>query len=208
MNNFLDVKTLIIILLVGILVYQNCNYDDKPKDEVTIDGVKYNVLKYKVDTFEVVKNKTLVKRGEDIYFEKLYVDTQYLKSDVDTAAILIKFFTNFEYKDTLHLPDSLGYVFVVDTITQNKIKTRTYHAKVIERIIDSTTILKELQKNEFFIGPSITVNKVSLVNAVGGSILYKSKKTNNIYQFNTGIMTLNGSTVPYFGGGVYFKINK
>ncbi len=208
MNKILDVKTLFIVLLIGILVYQNCNLIDRPKDQVTIDGIKYDVLKYKVDTFERIKNKTLVKNGEDIYHESLYVDTQFLNKNIDTAAILIKFFTNFEYKDTLFLPDSLGYVFVTDTITQNKIKTRTYNAKVIERIIDSTTILKESLKNEFYIGPNATFNKVSLVNSVGGSILYKSKKNNNVYQISTGIMSLNGSTVPYFGGGVYFKINK
>ncbi len=208
MEKILDVKTLLIVLLIGLLVYQNCNLNDGKKDQVTIDGVKYNVLKYKVDTFEREKNKILIKKGDDIPFEKLYVDTQYLTKDVDTAAILINFFTNFEYKDTLFLPDSLGFVFITDTITQNKIKTRTYNAKVIERIIDSTTILEQIQKNQFFIGPHLTVNKVSLVNSVGGSILYKSKKTENIYQFSTGIMSQNGTTVPYFGGGIYFKINK
>jgi len=210
MKNTIDLRVLLLILLLIFVLYKTCdsNIINGSNDSVKIDGIKYNVLKYKVDTLETIKTKIETKKGDDIFYEKIYVDTQYVPKDVDTAAILIDFFSSFEYKDTLKLPDSLGYVFVVDTITKNRIKTRTFTAKVVERIIDSTTILVKAPKNEFYIGPSVSFNKVTLVNSVGGSILFKPAKSNNMYQFNTGMMTTGETTVPYFGGGIYFKINK
>jgi hypothetical protein len=208
MNKILDIKTLIILLLTGILIYKSCDNITGHSDVVIIDNIKYNVLKYKVDTVEKIKSKTEIKKGDDIFHERVLIDTEYINKDVDTSAILINFFSQFEYKDTFKLPDSLGYVFVLDTITQNKIKTRKYTARVIERIIDSTTIVKEIEKNRYYVGPNLSINKVDLVNSIGGSLIFKSKKNDNLYQFNTGIMMNNGTTIPYFGGGFYLRINK
>jgi len=210
MKNTIDLRVLLLLLLLIFVLYKTCdsNKIDKDTPTVKIDGIKYNVLKYKVDTFETIKTKTEVKKGDDLFYERIYVDTEFVVKDVDTAAILIDFFSSFEYKDTLKLPDSLGYVFVIDTITKNRIKTRKFTAKVIERRIDSTVILAKSPKNEFYVGPSVSFNRVTLVNSVGGSLLFKPAKSNNMYQFNTGLMTTGETTVPYFGGSIYFKVNK
>ena len=72
--------------------------------------------------------------------------------DVDTAALLKDYLAKVIYKDTLRLPDSLGIVALTDTITKNQILGRTFNAKVKERVINNTTIVKELPKTKVFYG--------------------------------------------------------
>jgi len=208
MSKIFDYKTLIIIILLLLLYINNCQNIDDNSDTVVVDNKRYGVLKYKVDTVEKTKIRTEVKRGDDIFYEKIYVDTQYLYKDIDTANILIDFFTKVVFKDTLMLPDSVGFVFLIDTISQNKLQTRTFTAKYIERTIRETSVLKELPKNEYYFGFNTNIDKVSLINSLGTSILFKHKKNNNIYQLSTGLSQTNGNIIPYVGGGVYFKINK
>lgn len=208
MSKIFDYKTLIIIILLLLLYINNCQNIDDNSDTVVVDNKRYGVLKYKVDTVEKTKTRTEVKRGDDIFYEKIYVDTQYLYKDIDTANILIDFFTKVVFKDTLMLPDSVGFVFLIDTISQNKLQTRTFTAKYIERTIRETSVLKELPKNEYYFGFNTNIDKVSLINSLGTSILFKHKKNNNIYQLSTGLSQTNGNIIPYVGGGVYFKINK
>lgn len=208
MSKIFDYKTLIIIILLLLLYINNCQNIDDNTDTVVVDNKRYGVLKYKVDTVEKTKTRTEVKRGDDIFYEKIYVDTQYLYKDIDTANILIDFFTKVVFKDTLMLPDSVGFVFLIDTISQNKLQTRTFTAKYIERTIRETSVLKELPKNEYYFGFNTNIDKVSLINSLGTSILFKHKKNNNIYQLSTGLSQTNGNIIPYVGGGVYFKINK
>lgn len=208
MSKIFDYKTLIIIILLLLLYINNCQTTNETDSTVVFDNKRYGVLKYKVDTVEKTKTRTEVKKGDDIFYEKIYVDTQYLYKDIDTANILIDFFTKVVFKDTLMLPDSVGFVFLIDTISQNKLQTRTFTAKYVERTIRETSVLKELPKNEYYLGFNTNVDKVTLINSLGTSILIKHKKNNNIYQLSTGLSQTNGNVTPYVGGGVYFKINK
>lgn len=208
MSKIFDYKTLIIIILLLLLYINNCQTTNETDSTVVFDNKRYGVLKYKVDTVEKTKTRTEVKKGDDIFYEKIYVDTQYLYKDIDTANILIDFFTKVVFKDTLMLPDSVGFVFLIDTISQNKLQTRTFTAKYVERTIRETSVLKELPKNEYYLGFNTNVDKITLINSLGTSILIKHKKNNNIYQLSTGLSQTNGNVTPYVGGGVYFKINK
>lgn len=208
MSKLFDYKTLIIIILLLILYLNNCKTNKENSNTIIVDNKNFTLLKYKVDTVEKLKTRTEVKRGDDIYFEKIYIDTQYLYKDVDTASILINFFTKVVFKDTLMLPDSVGFVFLIDTINQNKIQTRTYTTNFTERTIQEKIILKDLPKNEYYFGFNTNFNNVTLVSSVGTSFLLKHKKNYNIYQLSTGLSQSNGNVLPYIGGGVYFKINK
>jgi len=99
-------------------------------------------------------------------------------------------------------------VFLIDTISQNHLQNRSYTIQFKEIKITETSVVKEPEKNEYFLGIDATINKTTLLNSVGSSILLQSKKDKNLYQITTGLSYINGSVVPYFGGGVYFKLNK
>lgn len=177
---------------------------------IRIEGKKYEVIKHDIDTLEVVKTKVVTKKGEDIYHETIVEKEVLIPAVIDTAALLKDYYSKVLYKDLLVLPDSLGTVAVIDTISQNKIIGRTFDAKVKERTIKETLIVKEPAKNQVYYGLNAGFNKEDYVSAIGGGLILKTKK-DKIYQFNLGVNNrttdgTNGSFSPYVGFGTYWKI--
>jgi hypothetical protein len=110
----------------------------------------------------------------------------------------------------LQLPDSLGTVSLIDTITQNKILGRTFNASVKQRVIKETTIVKELPKTKIFYGFEGGFNKVDVVSHLGFGILINTKQ-DRIFHLGIGaanrtIDGTSGALAPYIGGGVYWKL--
>jgi len=179
---------------------------------IKIDGKKYEVIKHTIDTVEVEKTKVVTKKGKDIIHEIIDVDTLVLKElvNVDSAAILKDYLSKVIYKDTLFLPDSLGTVALVDTITKNRILGRTFDAKVKQREIKETLIVKEPAKNQVYYGLNGGFNKADVVSHVGAGLMLKTKK-DKLYQFGLGVTNrtvdgTNGSLSPFINFGTYWKI--
>jgi hypothetical protein len=177
---------------------------------IRIEGKKYEVIKHDIDTMEVVKTKVVTKKGEDIYHEVIVEKEVQIPAVVDTAALLKDYYSKVLYKDVLVLPDSLGTVAVTDTISQNKILGRTFDAKVKERTIKETLIVKEPARNQVYYGLNGGFNKADVVSSVGAGIMLKTKK-DKIYQFTLGVnnRVVDGTTggfSPYVGFGTYWKI--
>ncbi len=177
---------------------------------IRIEGKKYEVIKHDIDTMEVVKTKVVTKKGEDIYHEVIVEKEVQILAEVDTPALLKDYYSKVLYKDVLVLPDSLGTVAVTDTISQNKILGRTFDAKVKERTIKETLIVKEPAKNQVYYGLNGGFNKADVVSSVGAGIMLKTKK-DKIYQFTLGVnnRVVDGTTggfSPYVGFGTYWKI--
>lgn len=211
MKKLLNLKNIAIAALVVIVLLEYFNPGGKmPGRTVRIDGKKYEVIKHDIDTFEVVKTKVVTKKGEDIYHETIVEKQIVIPAVVDTQALLKDYYSKVLYKDTLFLPDSLGTVSVTDTISQNKILGRTFDAKVKERTIKETMIVKELPKTQVYYGFTGGFNKADVISNVGGGLLVKTKK-DKIYQVGVGVANrvtdgTNGTLSPYVGAGVYWKI--
>jgi hypothetical protein len=208
---FLNIKNIAIAVLIVIVLLEYFNPGGKmPGRTVRIDGKKYEVIKHDIDTFEVVKTKVVTKKGADIYHETIVEKEVIIPSVVDTAALLKDYYSKVLYKDVLVLPDSLGTVAVTDTISQNKILGRTFDAKVKERTIKETMIVKELPKMQVYYGFNGGFNKADVVSHVGAGVILKTKK-DKIYQLGAGVANrttdgTNGTLSPYVGAGVYWKI--
>ena len=149
MKKLLNLKNIAIAVLVVIVLLEYFNPGGKmPGRTIRIDGKKYEVIKHEIDTFEVVKTKVVTKKGADIIHEVIEHDTTIKLVDVDTAALLKDYLAKVVYKDTLKLDGDLGTIALTDTITKNRILGRTWDAKVKERTIKETTIVKELNHSE------------------------------------------------------------
>jgi hypothetical protein len=211
MKKFLNIKNIALLLLIVIVVFQQCGENKTKTGEIVkIDGKKYELIKHEIDTIEVVKTKIVTKKGEDIYHETIVEHEVKVPVNVDTNAILKEYYTKVLYKDVLVLPDSLGTVAVTDTISQNKILGRTFNANVKQRTIKETTIVKELPKNKLFYGIEGGFNKADVISHVGMGILLNTKK-DKIYNLGIGVANrvvdgTNGGLTPYINGGVYWKI--
>jgi hypothetical protein len=211
MKNLLNLKNIAIALLIVVVVFQQCGGSKKGTGEIVkVDGKKYELIKHEIDTVEVVKTKVVTKKGEDIYHETIVEKEVIIPTIVDTAALLKDFFAKNIYKDTLNLPDSLGIVSLIDTITQNKIFGRTFNASVKQRTIKETTIVKELPKTKVFYGLEGGFNKADVVSHLGLGVLINTKQ-DKIFHLGIGAANrttdgTSGALSPYIGGGVYWKL--
>ena len=209
MKKLLNLKNIAIALLIVIVVFQQCGGNKKVTGEIVkVDGKKYELIKHEIDTVEVVKTKVVTKKGEDIYHETIKEVT--IPAIVDTQALLQDYFAKNIYKDTLQLPDSLGIVSLIDTITQNKILGRTFNASVKQRVIKETTIVKELPKTKLFYGFEGGFNKADVVSHLGFGVLINTK-ADKMFHLGLGVANrtidgTSGTLAPYIGGGVYWKL--
>ena len=211
MKKLLNFKNIAIAALIIFVLLQWFNPGGiLPGKKVFIAGKAYEVIKHEIDTVDIVKTKIVTKKGEDIYHETIVEKEVIIPAVIDTAALLKDYYSKVLYKDTLILPDSLGTVSVIDTITQNKILGRTFNANVKQRTIKETMIVKELPKTKVFYGLEGGFNKADFVSSVGAGVLINTKK-DKIYQLGLGVTNqttdgTNGGFTPYVRGGVYWKI--
>ena len=211
MKNLLNFKNIAIAVLIIFVLLEWFNPGGvMPGKKVFIAGKAYEVIKHDIDTIDIVKTKVVTKKGEDIYHETIVEKQVVIPAVIDTMALLKDYYSKVLYKDTLVLPDSLGTVSLLDTISQNKILGRTFNASVKQRTIKETMIVKELPKTKVFYGLEGGFNKADFVSSVGAGILINTKK-DKIYNLGLGVNNrttdgTNGGFSPYVKGGVYWKI--
>ena len=209
MKKLLNFKNIAIAVLIVFVLLEWFNPGGvMPGKKVFIAGKAYEVIKHDIDTIDIVKTKVITKKGEDIYHET--IKEVIIPTIVDTQALLHDYFAKNIYKDTLQLPDSLGTIAMIDTITQNKILGRTFNASVKQRTIKETMIVKELPKTQVYYGLTGGFNKADVVSNIGAGLLIKTKK-DKIYNLGIGVANrvtdgTNGTLSPYIGAGVYWKI--
>jgi hypothetical protein len=205
---FSTIKNILLIAFIALFIWQMKSGKINIGKTIMVEGKAYEVIKEIHDTIDVVKTKTQWKQGADIVHET--IKEVQIPVIVDTQALLHDYFAKNIYKDTLHLPDSLGYVFLTDTITKNKIEGRIFTAKVKQRVIENTTIVKELPKTKIFYGIEGGFNKADVVSHIGLGLLINTK-SDKIFQLGLGVANrttdgTNGKLAPYIGAGVYWKI--
>lgn len=206
----IDIKTIAVVVLVGVIVFQRCggnNITPSKNPIVKIDGKKYEEIKHTIDTQYIPQPYTVIKKGKDIYHDTtIYVKIPTDKP-IDTALILKNFYAKNVYKDTLFMKDSnLGYVSVVDTISENRILNRKWDSQIKKLMVKDVQIVKELPTNQIYVGVNGSMNKVDIVSSIGAGVILKTK-TDKIYQLGVGIDNrINGTLTPFIGGGIYWKL--
>jgi hypothetical protein len=196
---------IIILVLIGVIVFQQfTSSEDGDKPLVNVDGKNYELLKHKIDTVVVDHFKTKYVKGKDIYHETIVEKEKrvevpvYLKGD--TVRIVQEYSKKVLYKDKLVLDNDLGTIEVTDTISMNKIIGRKWSAQIKERTITDTKIVKELPKNQVYIGVGGVVGN-SL--AIAGPTLSLKTKKDNIYGLN---IYVDNNLNKYIGVNLAWKI--
>jgi hypothetical protein len=208
MKRFLDIRTLTILVLVAVLLFKQCGFGGGNSDikTISVDGKKHELLKHTIDT-QYVDRITEVEKYVPKYITKVETQIIEIPVDADTIAIIKDYFSTYLVNDTLKLNDDLGWVYIKDEITQNKIKSRELKASVRERTITDTKIVKELPKHEFYYGVNMTLDRQNIFNGVGGGFTWKDKQ-NHLYQLGVGVTQNNSNLVPVMNVGLQWKIGK
>ena len=150
-----------------------------------------------IDTDTVYQQKTFVKykKGESIPF--MVLDTIYNIDEVHDTITIVKDYNQVKvYSDTIKI-DSLGYAYIQDTISQNKIQGRSFKAEISEKTIYVTKTITPKRKKEVYLG--VLGDLRAFDNKVGLGLGLGIKTAKN------GLFTINASTNNY-SLGYYIKL--
>jgi len=177
-----DIITAILIIAVLVLVLE-------PKKETK------PIVITKYDTIVEVKNIVKYKRGESIPF--VVLDTIVKIDEVhDTIRIMSDYSQVYAYYDTLKL-DSAQYVYVSDTISQNKILGRGYGGHFVEKTIRIETTKIMPPKFAVYWGVLGDYREFDKKVGFGFGLAFKMPKN--------GLFTI-GATTNQYSIGIYKKL--
>jgi hypothetical protein len=186
---------LIIILAFFAMVwlYESCHSSD-----AVIESIK-------TDTVYQTKVSTRWKQGKDIPYVIIATDTVRDSVQIsvhDTIRIMTDYMRIYAYSDTIKV-DSNTFV-INDTISQNKIQSRGFKAKITEKTILTTITNESKPKNSLYLGFRGDLSGSNGLEVLSPGIVLNAK--------NKALIGLNvdlglNRQIRY-GLGVYFKISK
>jgi hypothetical protein len=179
-------KDVVIVLLIAVLIF------------FIFSDATYTKTEPIVISDTVYQQKTFTKfiKGKSIPFvvlDTIYnIDTTtYYK--IDTITIVKDYNQVKVYSDTIRV-DSLGFAYIQDTISQNKVQGRGFSANFNLPTITFTKILDTKSKNQLYLGFIGDLKHSNGQIGVGGSIALKTAK-NTLY---TATATMNGYSFGYY----------
>jgi hypothetical protein len=188
-----DYLIIILAFFAMVWLYESCHSSD-----AVIESIK-------TDTVYQTKVTTKWKQGKDIPYVIIATDTVRDSVQItvhDTIRIMTDYMRIYAYSDTIKV-DSNTFV-INDTISQNKIQSRGFEAKITEKTI-LTTITKESKaKNSLYLGFRGDLSESNGLEVLSPGIVLNAK--------NKALIGLNvdlglNRQIRY-GLGVYFKISK
>jgi hypothetical protein len=148
-----------------------------------------------IDTDTVYQQKTFTKftKGKSIPF--VVLDTIYLIDEVHDTITIVKDYNQVKvYSDTIKV-DTLGYAYIQDTISQNKIQGRSFKAEISEKTIYVTKTITPKPKKAVYFGVLGDLRAFDNKVGLGLGLGYKTAKN--------GLFTINATTNQYSLG--YYK---
>lgn len=211
MKKILDVRHFIILILLLIAIVELINPKGfmPHRTVLKIDSIPYAVH----DTIPVdslVEVEVEVEVPVEVEVEKrVEVPVQI---PIDTTEILKIYFAKVQHKEVLTLPNNVGTVTIMDTISKNSIVNRKFISDIKQMIVKDTVYTKEPKKGEMFFGVNGGLTNKDVMSQIGAGLLYKTKD-DKIFHIGVGVANrildgTSGEFTPYVDGGVYWKIKK
>ena len=170
-------EILVTILIIVVLIFF---FSPNPVEPIVIT---------KVDTIVKVEKVFKYRKGDSIPFVVLGIDTTTIH---DTIRIVEDYKLVRNYNDTIRI-DSLGYAYISDTISENKIKGRGFKAEIETRTIRIETTKVNPSKKEVYLGFIGDLRRFDEKVGVGVGIGFKTAK-NDLFQFS---VTTNQLQIGY-----------
>ncbi len=175
-------KDIVIVLLVAVLIFFIGSEARYTKSEPIIVS----------DTVYQQKTFTKFIKGNSIPF--VILDTIYLIDTIKDTITIVKDYNQVKvYSDTMRI-DSIGYAYIQDTISQNKIQGRGFSANFNLPTITITKLIEPKSKNQLYLGFIGDLKHSNGQIGIGGSIALKTAK-NTLY---TATATMNGYSFGYY----------
>ena len=193
MNVIKQYLIIILAFFAMVWLYESCH-----SSSAVIESVK-------TDTVYKTKVTTRWKQGKDIPYVIIATDTVHdsVRYFVhDTIRIVSDYMRTYAYSDTINV-DSNTFV-ISDTISQNKIQSRGFEAKITEKTILTTVTKAAKAKNTLYLGFRGDLSESNGLEVLSPGIMLNAK--------NKALIGLNVNISKNFNigysGSVYFKIGK
>ena len=165
---------LLIVALLVVLILQMCNGRHPMPGSVVIHKDTTWIIKDstihstpKVITQNITLDSTIIR--------EYLPDTNYSMLLAQYNSLLQEYFTSRTYHDSLKI-DSIGYVFVKDSLAKNLIVDRTYHYNLAyPHIHDSITVYAPPVRQLYF-GAGISGHVGDVTDELSAGFMYKSRK--------------------------------
>jgi hypothetical protein len=188
-----DYLIIILAFFAMVWLYESCH-----SSSAVIESVK-------TDTVYQTKVTTRWKQGKDIPYVIIATDTVHdsVRYFVhDTVRIMTDYMRTYAYSDTINV-DSNTFV-INDTISQNKIQSRGFEAKITEKTILTTITKAAKAKNSLYLGFRGDLSESNSLEVLSPGIMLNAK--------NKALIGLNVNINKNFNigysGSVYFKLGK
>jgi hypothetical protein len=175
-------KNIIIAILLVVIILFLISSPSYVKDQVIV----------KTDTVYQQKTFTKYKKGDSIPF--VVLDT-IIDQIHDTIKIISDYSRVYSYSDTIRI-DSLGYAYIQDTITNNKIIGRSVGLNIQEKTIYITKTIQPKNKTALYLGFLSDMRQDNRQLGIGIGLAIKTA--------NKGVITANATTNGY-SLGYYLK---
>lgn len=197
----ISLSEILIVVLLVIILLQRCS-----KEPVVVEQPK--IIR---DTTWVYKDSTITRQPQIIKTITVPVEqwnTEYLP-DTSSMAILVKQYNELANKflalnisvDSLAV-DTIGKVYITDTVTNNVIKSRKLSYNLKFPTITNTIILPEPKKTQWYVGGTIQGEQGAIISQINANLLIKNKKD----QIFGGSIGLNNSGALQIGLSSFWKI--
>ena len=126
---------------------------------------------------------------------------------LDTVSILQAYYPKNAFKDVLVLPEKQGKVTITDTISHNRLASRSWVADITPRVVKERVEVPAPAIREYYLGPEFSTNFRSINNWYSINVLVKNK-SNHIIKIGGGVNMRDGidGPRPWMAAGFYFKI--
>ena len=187
---------IIVVLFIIILFLQNCGNKKEDINEIKKPVKIITQIDTVWSTVEIEKKVYIPKWKTKVDTVKVEVPIK-----VDTTEILKDYYALYEFVDTLKI-DTIGYIILTDTITENNIYKRGLY-KNIQIPTKEIKTTEYINNREFYtgFGARSDGNTISWMGLEGA---FRNKR-GNLFVIGLGTDTENNLSV---GGSVHWKIGK
>ena len=197
MKHLRDYILIVSFFFLGVFAYESCHKTDKNVD--FSDMRNYNKIKEIHDTlYKKVYRKTYIK-GDSIPYVIIATDTTTIH---DTIRIVNDYNAVLAYTDTINQDSN---IFVInDTISQNRIKSRSFESKITEKTIYVKEFYAEKAKYRLFYGIRGDFSQDKGLEVLSTGLMLNAKNK-ALIGLN---LNINKNNNMSYSGSLYFKIGK
>jgi hypothetical protein len=197
MQHLRDYILIIGFFFLGVFAYESLHKTDKKAD--FSDMKNYNKIKEIHDTLYIKTYRNRYIKGDSIPFVIIATDTTIIH---DTAYILQDYNVSRAYSDTINQDSN---IFVInDTISQNRIKSRSFESKITEKTIYVKEYYAEKAKYRLYYGIRGDFSPSNGLGVLSPGLMLNAKNK-ALIGLN---LNINKNNDMSYSGSLYFKIGR